>query len=94
MQKGVISRLGGERRLTCNKVQSNVTEENKIVIIKTVFRIIMTSYFILSKFFKFFRIFRTSESKHRLCSTAHISSSHFPQTEHYSTLSNMAVLFQ
>jgi len=50
MQKGNFFRLGGERRPISNKVPSNVTEENKIVIIKRVFRIIRRSYFILSNF--------------------------------------------
>lgn len=57
MQKGVFGRLRAERRPVSNKVQSNVNKENKIVIIKTVFRINLRSYFILSNFLNFFQDF-------------------------------------
>jgi hypothetical protein len=77
MQKSIFVRLGAERHPICNKVQSNVTEENKIVIIKTAFRIIVRSYFILSKFLNFSGFFPTSESKHLLYKTVHFSCSHF-----------------
>jgi len=57
MQKDIFGRLRAERRPICNKVQSNVNEEKKIVIIKTIFRIIIRSYFILSKLKNFSRLF-------------------------------------